>query len=92
MFFLSTCHIEHEREFLHVYLKLTVCAHLFQAFLMRKKNTAVFALSSDVVLPFFLNCEQDPMWYHAKKPDGSQGMIPANYVIKRGEVRLYAMP
>jgi len=35
---------------------------------------------------------KDPMWYHAKRADGTQGMIPANYVIMRGEVRLHAMP
>ena len=32
------------------------------------------------------------MWYIAKTKNGRQGMIPVNYVQKRGEVRLNVMP
>lgn len=36
---------------------------------------------------------QDPNWYFARKTaDGKTGMIPANYVHQRGEVKLHAMP
>lgn len=35
---------------------------------------------------------RDPNWYRARRADGREGMIPANYVQKRGEVKLNAMP
>lgn len=35
---------------------------------------------------------RDPMWYWAKNKDNKEGMIPANYVQKRGEVKLTSMP
>lgn len=35
---------------------------------------------------------QDPNWYKAKKADGKEGMIPANYVRERAEVKLNTMP
>jgi len=35
---------------------------------------------------------RDPNWYRAQRIDGKAGMIPANYVQKRGEVKLNAMP
>uniref|UniRef100_T1JDP9 Tyrosine-protein kinase n=1 Tax=Strigamia maritima TaxID=126957 RepID=T1JDP9_STRMM len=34
----------------------------------------------------------DPNWYRARRSDGQEGMIPANYVQKRSEVKLNAMP
>lgn len=37
-------------------------------------------------------CVQDPNWYKAKHVDGRIGLIPANYIQKRSEVRLNAMP
>lgn len=40
----------------------------------------------------FFSASQDPNWYRAKNSDGKEGMIPANYVQKRGEVKLNAMP
>lgn len=35
---------------------------------------------------------RDPNWYRARHADGKEGMIPANYVQKRREVKLNAMP
>lgn len=35
---------------------------------------------------------RDPVWYIARHPNGKEGLIPANYVHKRGEVKLHAMP
>ncbi|KAK2140477.1 hypothetical protein LSH36_1342g00037, partial [Paralvinella palmiformis] len=35
---------------------------------------------------------KDPMWYFARHQNGREGMIPSNYVQKRGEVKLHAMP
>ncbi|XP_067932204.1 tyrosine-protein kinase CSK-like isoform X2 [Watersipora subatra] len=35
---------------------------------------------------------RDPNWYIAKKVDGKEGMIPANYVRERAEVKLNTMP
>ena len=32
------------------------------------------------------------MWFWAKDKSGKEGMIPANYVQKRGEVKLSTMP
>ncbi|KAI0214329.1 Tyrosine-protein kinase CSK [Lamellibrachia satsuma] len=69
-----------------------------------KPGTEVVALynfkgNSTEDLPFskrdvleIVKSTRDPMWYLAKKPNGSEGMIPANYVQKRGEVKLHAMP
>lgn len=36
--------------------------------------------------------EQDPNWYKARHVDGREGLIPANYIQKRSEVKLNAMP
>ena len=41
---------------------------------------------------FILKSTRDPMWYLAKNKDGIEGMIPATYVKKRGEVLLTSMP
>ncbi|KAI1301864.1 Tyrosine-protein kinase CSK [Halotydeus destructor] len=35
---------------------------------------------------------RDPNWYKAKHVDGRIGLIPANYIQKRSEVKLNAMP
>ncbi|KAF6034373.1 CSK [Bugula neritina] len=35
---------------------------------------------------------RDPNWYRAKRSDGKEGMIPANYVQERMEVKLNTMP
>jgi len=58
-----------------------------------------FRGNSDEDLPFhkrdiltIIRPTRDPNWYHAQAGDGKQGMIPANYVHKRGEVKLHAMP
>lgn len=34
----------------------------------------------------------DPNWYKAQRADGKTGMMPANYVQKRTEVKLHTMP
>jgi len=34
----------------------------------------------------------DPNWYQAKNAEGKHGMLPANYVQQRAEVKLHAMP
>ncbi|XP_013414147.1 tyrosine-protein kinase CSK [Lingula anatina] len=39
-----------------------------------------------------IKATRDPMWYHARRSDNKEGMIPANYVQKRSEVKLHAMP
>lgn len=36
--------------------------------------------------------EQDPNWYKARHVDGREGLVPANYIQKRSEVKLNAMP
>lgn len=41
----------------------------------------------------FMHCSfQDPNWYRGKNSRGKEGMIPANFVNKRKEVQLHAMP
>ncbi|GAB6019018.1 hypothetical protein CHUAL_000649 [Chamberlinius hualienensis] len=58
-----------------------------------------FQGSSEEDLPFqkwdkmtIITPTRDPNWYRAKHADGKEGMIPANYVQKRCEVKLNAMP
>lgn len=58
-----------------------------------------FKASSDDDLGFKRNdvltivkSTRDPNWYQAKNQAGKVGMIPRNYVQKRGEVHLQSMP
>lgn len=40
-----------------------------------------------------LNATQDPNWYKARRDiDNIEGLIPSNYIQKRSEVKLHAMP
>ena len=58
-----------------------------------------FEGNSDKDLPFdkgdiltILSQALDTNWYHAQHVDGRKGLIPANYVQRRSEVKLNSMP
>ncbi|XP_070542818.1 tyrosine-protein kinase CSK-like [Ptychodera flava] len=58
-----------------------------------------FKASTPDDLPFkkgdvltILRATKDPNWYKARKGNGSEGLIPKNYVLKRENVKISAMP